>query len=92
MTRRSTAIADSVGQRRAIIVEKLLYKMHEAATVLILGLTKTYELANAGSLRTVKVGRARRVPADALTEFVEGLQRSSLELEPVDPRSARMSA
>ena len=57
-------------------VDKLLYKMPEAAAVLNLGLTKTYELVNSGSLRTVRVGRAVRVPADALTEFVETLQRS----------------
>ena len=73
-------------------MEKLLYKMPEAAAALNLGLTKKYELAKAGSLRTVKVGRATRVPADALTEFVEGLQRSSSDVEPLDPRSARMSA
>ena len=92
MARRSTAIADRLGQRRAIIVEKLLYKMPEAAAVLNLGLTKTYELAKAGSLRTVKVARATRVPADALTEFVEDLQRSTSDLQPLDRRSARMSA
>jgi len=58
------------------LVEKLLYKMSEAAERLDLGLTKTYQLVNSGQLRVVHIGRAIRVPADALTEFVEGLVRS----------------
>ena len=58
-------------------MEKLLYKMPEAAEILDLGLTKTYELVNSGQLRVVRVGRAIRVPAEALTEFVEELQRDT---------------
>ncbi len=50
-----------------------MYKMPEAAKMLDLGLTKTYELVNSGQLRVVRIGRAIRVPADALTEFVAGL-------------------
>jgi excisionase family DNA binding protein len=56
-------------------VEKLLYKMPEAARVLNLGLTKTYELVNSGKLRSVHVGRSIRIPADALTQLVDELQR-----------------
>jgi len=58
-------------------VDKLLYKMPEAAKVLDLGLTKTYELVHSGQLRVVHVGRAIRVPADALTDLVEQLQRDA---------------
>jgi excisionase family DNA binding protein len=54
-------------------VEKLLYRIPEAAEKLNLGLTKTYELVNSGQLRAVNIGRARRVPAEALLEFVAGL-------------------
>ena len=58
-------------------MDKLLYKMPEAAKVLDLGLTKTYELVHSGQLRVVHVGRAIRVPADALTDLVEQLQRDA---------------
>jgi excisionase family DNA binding protein len=44
-------------------VERLLCKVPEAAKVLDLGLTKTYELVNSGQLRVVHIGRSARVPA-----------------------------
>jgi excisionase family DNA binding protein len=70
-------------------MEKFLYKMPEAAKALDLGLTKTYELANSGQLRTVRIGRSIRVPADALIEYVRELQRVSdvVPLTPLPPPS-----
>lgn len=61
-------------ERRRCKMEKLPYKMPEAAKVLDLRLTKTYELVNSGQLRIVRVGPSIRVPAAALTEFVEKLK------------------
>jgi len=55
-------------------MEKLLLSVEEAAERLSLGRTKTYELIASGRLRSVNIGRARRVPLDALSEFVQGLQ------------------
>jgi len=55
-------------------MEKLLLSVEEAADKLSLGRTKTYELIASGQLRSVNIGRARRVPIDALSEFIEGLQ------------------
>ncbi len=55
---------------------KLLYKMPEGAAQLELGLTKVYELVNSGQLRVVHVGRAVRIRADALREFVDNLQNA----------------
>lgn len=52
---------------------RLLLTVEEAAEALSLGKTKVYELIGGGLLRTVTVGRARRVPADALHEFVTSL-------------------
>lgn len=51
-------------------MDKMLLRIEEAAEVLSLGRSKTYQLIQAGELSTVKVGRAVRVPATAVREFV----------------------
>jgi excisionase family DNA binding protein len=53
---------------------KVLLTPEEAADALSLGRTTVYGLMSDGALRSVKIGRARRVPADALTDFVGGLR------------------
>lgn len=49
----------------------MLLTIPEAASVLALGRTTLYELIAAGELEVVHVGRAARVPVDALRQFVE---------------------
>ena len=44
-----------------------------AAQALALGRTKVYELVESGALRSVKIGRSRRIPAHALREFVDSI-------------------
>ena len=51
-------------------MDKLLLKIEDAAEALSLGRSKTYELIQRGELRTVKIGRSTRVPADEIREFV----------------------
>lgn len=46
----------------------------DAANALGLGRTKTFEEVAAGRLRTVRVGRRRLVPVDALHEYVSQLE------------------
>jgi excisionase family DNA binding protein len=58
---------------------KLLLTVEEAAEVLSLGRTKVYELIAAGEIPTVKIGRARRVSAKALTVFVGRLDAGASE-------------
>ena len=58
-------------------MERLLYRVDEAAGLIGIGRTKTYELVASGQLRSVLIGRARRIPADALAEFVESLAADS---------------
>ena len=53
---------------------KLLLTVPEVADALGLGTSKVWELIAAGRIQSVKVGRARRVPADALAQFVELLR------------------
>jgi len=52
---------------------RILYPAAEVAQQLGVGLTMAKSLIASGELRSVKIGRARRVPADALYEFVQRL-------------------
>ncbi|TRV75149.1 helix-turn-helix domain-containing protein [Streptomyces sp. 130] len=54
-------------------MSKRLYQVPEAARQLSLGLTTTKALVASGELRSVKIGHARRVPADAIDEYVRRL-------------------
>jgi len=51
--------------------EKLLLTVVEAAHRLGIGRTLMYELLGSGQIRSVHVGRLRKVPAEALANFVE---------------------
>ena len=54
-------------------VERLLYTPEEAAEALGIGRCKVYELMAEGLLYSVKIGRCRRVPVDALRRYVASL-------------------
>lgn len=60
-------------------IERLLLKPEEAAEVLSIGRSKVYELIGTGELASVRIGASRRVPAEALAEFVSQLQRAVAE-------------
>jgi excisionase family DNA binding protein len=49
---------------------RLLFTPEHAADKLDMGRTTVYALMASGELRSVKIGRSRRVPADALAEYV----------------------
>jgi excisionase family DNA binding protein len=55
------------------MTERLLLTASETAERLSLGRSKVYELMAAGQLRSVRIGRSRRVPIEALHEFVRRL-------------------
>jgi excisionase family DNA binding protein len=55
-------------------VDKLLLKPEEAAELLSIGRSKVYELIGTGELVSVRIGTSRRIPADALAEFVRELR------------------
>lgn len=54
-------------------MDKLLLTPEEAAETLSVGRTKVYELIGQGTLRSVLIGKCRRVPMSALVELVDGL-------------------
>ena len=55
-------------------IDKLLLKPEEAAELLSIGRSKVYELIGTGELASVRIGTSRRIPADALAEFVRELR------------------
>lgn len=55
-------------------MEKLLLKPEEAADALGIGRSLLYQLLARGELESVKIGRCRRIPADALQELVARLR------------------
>jgi excisionase family DNA binding protein len=55
-------------------VEKLLLTIAEAAQVIGLGRSKVYELVASGAIESVRIGRSRRVPLDAVEAYVAELR------------------
>lgn len=55
-------------------MDKLLLTPEEAAEVLSIGRTKVYALIAEGELVSVRIGNSRRVPLDAVNEFIERLE------------------
>ncbi|MFJ4794138.1 helix-turn-helix domain-containing protein [Kitasatospora purpeofusca] len=54
-------------------MSRILYRAAEVVEQLGLGLTTVKALIASGELRSIKIGRSRRVPDDALREFVRRL-------------------
>ena len=50
---------------------RLLYRVERAAELCDMGRSKFWELVMRGEIRSVKIGRSRRIPADALKDWVE---------------------
>ena len=73
-------------------METLLLKIPEVMARLAVGQTKVYELMSSGELRSVKVGRSRRVPSDELERFVAGLDDSRPNLRLPTPRRSTAHA
>jgi excisionase family DNA binding protein len=55
------------------VVVPVLYRVEEAAEALRISRTQVYEIIRSGALRTVKIGGSRRVPVDAIAEYVANL-------------------
>jgi len=58
----------------AVGATKLLLTPIEAAEQLAVSRTKVYELMAAGMLRSIHIGRLRRVPVDALRDFIGDME------------------
>jgi excisionase family DNA binding protein len=61
-------------ERSDTVNDQQLLRVDEAASMLALGRSKVYELMADGSLEWVRIGRARRIPTEAVTEYVSQLR------------------
>lgn len=66
------------------MVSKELLTPQEAAEAMSVSRSRIYELVAAGALRSVTIGRSRRVPAKAITDFIAELEARAMQ-EPVRP-------
>lgn len=55
-------------------MEQKVLTVPEVMTALVIGRDKVYDLIRSGALESVKVGRYRRVPVDALDAYLAGLR------------------
>ena len=53
---------------------RVMLSITDAARCLSVGRSTMYELINSGAIETVHIGRLRRVPAEALTDYVNRQQ------------------
>ena len=58
-------------------MDKLLLRPAEVAELIGLGKSKTYDLIGKGLIPSVRVGRAVRVPVDALRLWVQSIKEAS---------------
>jgi excisionase family DNA binding protein len=56
---------------------RIVLTVEEAADCLGIGRTLMYSLVSSGAVESVTIGRLRRVPADALTRYVEKLRAAN---------------
>lgn len=51
-----------------------LYRVREAMALLSISRTTLYALMDSGALRSVNVGRARRIPGTAIADYIAHLE------------------
>lgn len=66
-------VDDTGSMKTPMESERVLLRVEEAADLVGLSRSKMYELMAAGRIKSVLIGRSRRVPRKAVAEFVEGL-------------------
>ena len=59
--------------------EALLLTVEEAAEMLVIGRSLMYELIREGRIATIHIGRLRRVPREALTDYINELGRRPID-------------
>ena len=65
------------GYPDVIRLDRLLYNVREAAELLSIGRVKLYELVAAGRIESVRLDGSRKIPREALEEFVTQLRAES---------------
>lgn len=62
-----------------MVIEKVGYSIEEAAQSLGVGRTTVYDLMSSGELESVKVGRRRIIPVDAIGAFLAARRAAAAE-------------
>lgn len=70
--------------------DRLLLTVDEAARRLSIGRSHLYEHLLRGSLRSVRIGRSRRISSRDLEAFIEGLLQDSADSSLVSSRPAQI--
>lgn len=73
-------------------METVLLKIPAVMERLAVGQTEVYELMSSGELRSVKVGRSRRVPSHELERFMAELDDSRPNLRLPEPKESTARA
>jgi excisionase family DNA binding protein len=63
----------TVGTETTARERKMLCSVHDVAAMLSIGRTAAWELVRKRKIRSVKIGRTRRVPLAAIQEYIERL-------------------
>ena len=66
----------------AVQAERIVFTVEEAAKRLGVGRTLVYALVRSGDIESIRIGRLRRIPCDALDDFVSRMRS-------LDPASDR---
>ena len=69
----TTAPAGPASGDTATLPLRLLLRPEEAATALGIGRSTIYDLLRTGALGSVRIGASRRIPAEALHQFIARL-------------------
>ena len=63
-----------LARARPIPPPRVVLTVEQAAEALGIGRTLMYELVGAGAVESVLIGRLRRIPTEALWDYVNGLR------------------
>jgi len=74
----------SIQEETTFMETRVLYIPEEAARLLSIGRSKVYEYLATGTLKSLRLGRSRRISASAIEEFVSAHeQEADMDQQPI---------
>lgn len=68
----------------AVQADRVVFTVEEAAERLGVGRTLVYALVKSGEIESIAIGRLRRIPCDAVDDFVQRLRQAARGLQTED--------